>query len=118
MLLGAPVVSEQSVDDVLKAKLEELLLYVHNALSLLKNCFRISKLCCFSDARQWLWQLQFFVKFSLDSFLFSFLHQVISFCHFIIILFSGELVPLRTSFVSCSFCLRHRSSSSRYISVS
>jgi hypothetical protein len=52
MLLGAPIGSEQSVDDVLKAKLEELrrlsnrlsLLHAHDALFLLKNCFSIPKL--------------------------------------------------------------------------
>jgi hypothetical protein len=52
MLLGAPIGNEQSVDDVLKAKLEELrrlssrlsLLHAHDALFLLKNCFSIPKL--------------------------------------------------------------------------
>jgi hypothetical protein len=52
MLLGAPNGGEQSVDDVLKAKLQELhrlsnrlsLFHAHDALFRLKNCFSISKL--------------------------------------------------------------------------
>jgi hypothetical protein len=52
MLHGAPIGSEKSVEDVLKAKLEELrrlsnrlsLLHTHDALFLLKNCFSIPKL--------------------------------------------------------------------------
>ena len=51
MLLGAPIGSEQSVDDVLKAKLEELrrlsnrlsLLHAHDALFLTEELFQHSK---------------------------------------------------------------------------
>jgi len=52
MLLGSPIGGEQSVDDVLAVKLQELrrlsnrltLLNVHDALFLLKHCFSIPKL--------------------------------------------------------------------------
>lgn len=52
MLLGAPIGGEQSIEDVLTAKLVELrrlsnrlsLLSAHDALFLLKNCFSIPKL--------------------------------------------------------------------------
>ena len=52
MLLGAPIGSDQCVDEVLEAKLQELrrladrvsLLNAHDALFLLKNCFSIPKL--------------------------------------------------------------------------
>ena len=52
MLLGAPNGSDQSVEDVLSAKLVELrrlssritLLNAHDSLFLLKNCFSIPKM--------------------------------------------------------------------------
>ena len=52
MLLGAPIGSEQSVEEVLKAKLQQLhrlsdrlkLLNIQDALFLLRNCFAIPKL--------------------------------------------------------------------------
>ena len=52
MLLGAPIGGEQSIDDILSTKLQELqrlsnrltLLEPHDALFLLKNCFSIPKL--------------------------------------------------------------------------
>lgn len=52
MLLGAPIGDEQSVDDILASKLQDLrrfstrlqLLNAHDALFLLKNCFAIPKL--------------------------------------------------------------------------